>query len=78
MEKNKKNFKIESRFWTPGDLVKVKASEWNGHLKTTMGVVVEEVSNKENLFPYAVVYDMSLEKFKKYYLYDLELISPAA
>ncbi len=78
MEKNKKNFKIESRLWAAGDLVKIKASTWNGHPKTTMGIVVEEVSSKENLFPYALVYDMSLEKLKQYYLYDLELISPGA
>ena len=61
--------------WAAGDLVKIKASAWNGHPNTTIGIVIEEVSSKENLFPYAVVYDMSLQEFKQYYLYDLELIS---
>lgn len=78
MEKNKKNFEIRARGWEPGDLVKIKASTWNGHRESTIGIVIEEVSNKQYLFPYALVYDMSHEKMKQYYLYDLELISPGA
>ena len=78
MEKNKKNFKIETRLWAPGDLVRVKASTWNGHPKNTIGIVIKEISSKENLFPYAIVYDMTLEKLSQYYLYDLELISAGA
>jgi hypothetical protein len=74
--KIKKRFKIESRGWEPGDLVKIKSSTWSGRPQDGMGVVVKEISSSEvGLFPYAIVYDMNQKKMKQFYLYDLELIS---
>jgi len=74
--KNKKNFKIESRGWEPGDLVKIKSSTWGGRSADRVGVVVQEINTLETgMFPYAIVYDMNQKEMKQFYLYDLELIS---
>jgi len=76
---NKKNFKTKKRAWLAGDLVKIKASTWNGRANDRVGVVLREVHNNNiGLFPYAVVYDMNTKEMKQFYLYDLELISAAS
>ena len=76
--KNKKNFKIETRTWAPGDLVKIKPSSWAGRYKESLGVVIHEVEDKESkLFPSVLVYHMVLAEPRQFYLYDIELISAA-
>lgn len=74
--KNKKNFKIETRAWLPGDLVKIKPSTWSGRAGESLAVVLHEVKDKDSpLFPSVIVYHMSTGIPCQFYLYDLELIS---
>tara|TARA_R110002074_G_scaffold297771_1_gene469284 strand:+ start:1424 stop:1675 length:252 start_codon:yes stop_codon:yes gene_type:complete len=77
--KNKKNFRIKTGLWAPGDLVRIKSSTWSGRAQDRMGVVIEEINlTMEGMFPCAVIYDMEQKKMGRFYLYDLELISSRA
>ena len=78
MEKNKKKYPSRTQSWGPGDLVKIKPSTWEGRAEAALGLVIKQVVNSGGtLFPSAVVYDMCKDRVSQFYLYDLELISPA-
>lgn len=76
--KNKQIYKIETRAWLPGDLVKIKSSTWSGRAHSSIGFVIHETNDMNlKLFPAVVVYDIHLKESREFYLYDLELISAA-
>lgn len=72
-----KIYKIISRAWAPGDLVKIKAANWDGNTYKSIGVVLREITNdtQVSLFPSVLVYDTVTGEERALYLYDVELIS---
>lgn len=76
-----KTIKIETREWFPGDLVNINKCDRNGNTYTSIGVVIYEVDAKENqtrIFPAVLVFDVSIGGLSEYYIYELELVSPAS
>ena len=74
-----KIYKIVSRAWSPGDLVKIKSSSWDGRTHNSIGIVIREVASDTQvaMFPAVIVYDSILREQRALYLYDIELISAA-
>ncbi len=71
-----KIFGFENRTWERGDLVQIDCTGTFGD--SGLGVVIAAVHESDrqgNLFPAFYVYNMSMGISKKYYSYDLELIS---
>ena len=72
-----KIFGFKNRIWERGDLVQIDCTGTFG--ESGLGVVIaaaHESDRQGNLFPAFYVYNMSLGLAKKYYSYDLELVSP--
>jgi hypothetical protein len=70
--------KIYSRTWSPGDLVKIKSSLWNGRDHESVGIVLKYPTESEKqikIFSEVPVFDMKLGDVRNYYGYDIELIS---
>jgi hypothetical protein len=78
--KMKKIYKIISRKWTPGDLVKIKAADWDGSTYNSIGIVMRGIEEgiQASLFPAVLVYDTIRQEQRALYLYDVELISAAS
>ena len=78
-KKMKKIYKIISRRWSPGDLVKIKAANWDGNTYNSIGIVLREIEEgtQASLFPSVLVYDTARLEQRALYLYDVELISAA-
>ena len=76
----KKNFDFGNRGWEKGDLVQIDVGGSPlGARNDGLGVVIvhaHESDRQGNLFPAFYVYNLKLGQAKKYYSYDLELISP--
>lgn len=71
-----KNFGFENRGWGAGDLVKIDCTGTFGDAGLGLVIAAAHESDRQgNLFPAFYVYNMSLGLAKKYYSYDLELIS---
>jgi hypothetical protein len=75
----KKIYKNISRKWVPGDLVKIKAADWDGTTYNSIGIVMREAEEcaQTSLFPAVLVYD-TVQRCVPLYLYDVELISAAS
>ncbi len=75
-----KIYKIISRVWAPGDLVKIKAADWDGTTYNSIGIVMREIKDdpQKPLFPSVLVYDTIRQEERALYLYDVELISSAS
>jgi len=75
-----KSIKITSREWLPGDLVRIKSSQWDGRPHESIGIVLGCTPSREQLriFPQVVVYDSKARGTRKYYCYDIELIVAGA
>ena len=71
--------KIIAREWLPGDLVRIKSSQWDGRPHESIGIVLSCSSSREQLriFPQVMVYDSKIGEPRKYYCYDIELITAA-
>ena len=79
-KKLEKNFGFKNRGWERGDLVRIE--EFAGDMTMApggIGVILgisTESDRQGELFPAFHVYDLKLQTAKKYYSYDLKLISP--
>jgi len=76
----KKIYKIISRKWAAGDLVRIKAANWDGDTYNSIGIVLREIEEgaQAPLFPAVLVYDTVRQEQRALYLYDVELISAAS
>lgn len=80
------SIKIHSHNWAPGDLVKIKRSEWSGRNYESVGVVVgidnpadaSQWEKQIKIFSEILIFDSRRRRIIKYQSYDLELISANA
>lgn len=73
-----KKFAISGNNWCRGDLVKIDCSDYDVPPERGIGIILASAleSNRQGqLFPAYYVFNLSLQTAKKYYLYDLEIIS---
>ncbi len=73
-----KNFGFKNHGWQKGDLVQIDCHGIGGAVDTGIGVVIvaaQESDRQGNLFPAFYVYNIKLGTARKYYSYDLKLIS---
>ena len=77
-----KKIGISERDWGRGDIVKIDCA-WFAGAETDeshrgLGIILARalsMGRQEQLFPTFHVYDLTLQTAKKYYSYDLEIIS---
>ena len=75
-----KSIKINTRPWERGDLVRIKTSRRDGTDHESIGVVINFFMPEKQLkiFEEILIFDSKLHAARKYYCYDIELITAAA